>query len=310
MNILLPVDGSEHSRRAVQYAGYLGSSLGKALTEIALLRVITGRYMKSFMPFFDFRSDLLKQTDSFKKFKKRHIRANINPSLDESAKILEEAGIEMPVARFVAEGHPSSEIIRLADEKNFSTIIMARRGLSKLKGIMLGSVTNMVVHRATKQTVYVVGQQIPAEKACPVRKILIPVDGSAFSLQGVEHGALLAQSLDQFVDTITLLRVINLAFYETRRADKIDMEGEAKKILDEAKQILLKRGVRERLITARICAGDPAEEILKEAKKRKHDTILLGRKGRTALRDFLLGGVSTKVMQRCFDKTIALTSSA
>jgi nucleotide-binding universal stress UspA family protein len=309
MNILLPIDGSEHSRRAVQFAGYLGSSLGNTLRGIALLRVVTGRYMKSHMPFFDFRSEILKQSDSFKKFKRRHINTNVKPSLNESVKILKEAGIEVPVKKFITEGDPSNEIVRLADEKDFSTIIMARRGVSELTGIILGSVTNKVVHHATKQTVYIVGHKIPPERICPVRKILIPVDGSPYSLKGVEYGAFLAQSLQDFINNITLLRVINLAFYETRLMEGIDMEGEAKKILDEAKQILLKSSIQEGLITTRIRVGNPAEEILREAEKQNHDTILLGRKGRTAFRDFILGGVSSTVMQRCIDQTVAIISS-
>ena len=310
MKILLPIDGSDHSKHAVQFAGCLGTALGNDLLGIALLRVITGRFMKSFMPFFDFRSDILKQTDSFKKFKQRHIDAEINPSLDEGAEILKAAGIALPVERFIAEGYPSPEIVRIADENHFSTIIMARRGLSPLKGIMLGSVTNMVVHRATGQTVYIVGQNISSQGKCPISKILIPVDGSSFSLRGVEYGAALAHSLHNIMDKITLLKVINLSLFEQRLAAKIDGEEEAQKILHEAKEILLRHGIRDELITTKICAGDPAEEILKEATGQNHDTILLGRKGRTAFKDFVLGGVSTTVLQRCFDQSIAIISSS
>jgi nucleotide-binding universal stress UspA family protein len=43
--ILLPTDGSEHSRRAVHFAGVLGASLGKSPSSLSVLRVITGSYL-------------------------------------------------------------------------------------------------------------------------------------------------------------------------------------------------------------------------------------------------------------------------
>ncbi|NWF76787.1 MAG: universal stress protein [Nitrospirae bacterium] len=309
MNILLPIDGSDYSKRALKFAGFFVASLGKTIERIGLLRVVTGRYMKSHIPFFDFRSEILKQSDSFKKFKQRHIDLNIKPSLDEGEKILKEAGISIQVEKFISEGEPSNEIIRLAEEKDFSIIIMARRGISELTGIILGSVTNKVIHHASKQTVYIVGQKIPHEITCPVRKILIPVDGSPYSIKGVEHGAFLAKSLSKFIENITLLRVINLAFYETKLLEGVDLEEEAKKILDEAKQILLKNDIHEGIITIKIRVGNPADEILKEADEHNHDTILLGRKGRTAFKDFILGGVSSTVMQRCIHQTVVIISS-
>ncbi len=300
MNILLPIDGSEHSKRALKFAGYLGSSLGDTLKRIGILRVVTGRYMKDHIPFFDFRSDILKQSDSFKKFKRRHIDTNIKPTLDESVKILKEAGITVPIEKFITEGDPSNEIIRLADEKDFSTIMMARRGISELTSVILGM----------KQTVYIVGQKIPHEKMCPIRRILIPVDGSPYSIKGVRYGAFLAQSLQKFIDHITLLRVINLAFYETRLMEGIDIEGEAKNILAEAKKILLMDGVEERFITTKICIGNPADEILRESSENDHDTILLGRKGRSIFKDLILGGVSTTVIQRCINQSVIIISSS
>jgi nucleotide-binding universal stress UspA family protein len=53
--------------------------------------------------------------------------------------------------------------------------------------------------------------------------------------------------------------------------------------------------------------GQPAEEILKEADG--YDLIVMGRKGRTAIKDFLLGGVSAIVIHRCQNPTIAIASS-
>jgi nucleotide-binding universal stress UspA family protein len=308
LKILLPVDGSEYSRRAVQFAGYLGASLGENLTGIALLRVVTGRYMRHHLSYIDFRSEILKLSDAFTKFKERHIEQNIMPALNEGEKILRDIGIKVEIKKLIVDGDPAHEIVRIADEGNFSTIIMSRRGLSEVMGILLGSVTNKVVHSATGQTVYVVGHGILKDKKCPVSNVLIPVDGSSYSMKGVEHVASLAQELNISMDKIILLRVINMAFYEKRLAEGIDPEEEAKKILEEAKTFL-KGGIPEELITARIRVGNPSEEIISEAEEGDYNLIIMGRKGRNALKDLILGGVSSTVLQRCQNPTIAIVSS-
>lgn len=44
----------------------------------------------------------------------------------------------------------------------------------------MGSVTNKVVHAANRQTVYIAGQRILKDKARPIPKVIIPVDGSSY----------------------------------------------------------------------------------------------------------------------------------
>lgn len=307
--ILIPVDGSEHSRRAVEFAGYLGASLRKSLSGIALLRVVAGRYVSRYIPYVDFRSEILKLSDSFTKFKKEHIEKNVKPVLAEGEKILKDLGIKVDVKKLISEGDPAHEIVRMADDKKFSTIIMARRGLSEIVEFFIGSVTNKVVHAASRQTVYIVGQKILKDKSCPIPKILIPVDGSPYSMKGVEHTACLSSELKASMNKITLLRVINLALFEKRLKEGIDPEEEANKILDEAKTVFLQAGVSGSLINNRVRLGIPSEEIIKEAEDGGYNLVIMGRKGRTAVKDLILGGVSTTVLHRLQNPTIAIVSS-
>lgn len=307
--ILLPVDGSEHSKRAVQFAGYLCTSLGKGLSGLTLLRVVTGSYLARHISYVDFRAEVLRESETFKKIRDEHISINIKPSLDEADKVLKDIGIKIDIEKIILDGDPATEIIKLADKGNYSAIIMARRGLSEIKGFLLGSVTNKVVHAATKQTVYIVGHRILKDKACPIPKVLIPVDGSTYSLKGVEHAACLAKDLKSSLNKITLLRVINLSLYMQRLKEGIDPEKEAGEILEKAKEILLKADIPEALINTRIRTGIPSEEILKEAEEEDYNLIIMGRKGRTALKDLLLGGVSSTVLQRCQNPTAAIVSS-
>jgi nucleotide-binding universal stress UspA family protein len=207
----------------------------------------------------------------------------------------------------VTDGDAANEILRVANEGNFSTIVMARRGVSKTSGY-LGSVTSKVMHGASHQTVYIVGQQVYKEKACPIPKILVPVDGSSYSMKGVEHAACLAGTLGNSLRGITILRVINMALYMERLKKGIDPEGEAQQILEEAKRVFLRTGVSESLITTKAIMGNPPEEIMKEANAGDYSLIIMGRKGMTAVRELLLGGVSSVVLQRCPKPTVVLVS--
>ncbi len=284
--ILLPVDGSEHSRRAVQFAGCLGASLGKSLSGLTFLHVIPRGYLNN------------------------HIAEKIQLFFEEGEKRLRDLGVEVDIEKLVVSGDPAQEIIRIANERKFSAIIMARRGLSEMKGILMGSVTKKVIHSASMQTVYIVGHKILQDKACLIPKILIPVDGSTYSMRGVENATCLTAEFKAHVSKITLFRVINLSLYLKRIKEGIDPEEESKQILNEAKDVFLQAGIPERFITTRVKVGkNPAEEILKEAEEGKYNLIIMGRKGRSTLEDFILGGVSSKVLQHCQDPTVAIVSS-
>jgi nucleotide-binding universal stress UspA family protein len=283
--ILLPVDGSEHSRRAMQFAGCLGASLGKSLMGVTLLHVNA-------------------------EGKGKRIEDKIGPFIDEGEKILRDLGTEVEIEKLAVTGDPAQEIIRIANEGKFSAIIMARRGLSEMKGILMGSVTNKVIHSASMQTVYIVGHKILQDKACLIPKILIPVDGSTYSMRGVENATCLTAEFKAHVSKVTLFRVINLSIYLKRIKEGIDPEEESKQILDEAKEVFIKTGIPERFITTRVKVGkNPAEEILKEAEEGQYNLIIMGRKGRSALEDLILGGVSSTVLQHCQDPTVAIVSS-
>jgi nucleotide-binding universal stress UspA family protein len=67
-----------------------------------------------------------------------------------------------------------------------------------------------------------------------------------------------------------------------------------KKLLDQSVQRLIKAG-----FTAEpLCyLGNPAEEIMKAASREQADLIVMGAKGLGAIARFLLGSVSTRVVQ-------------
>jgi len=306
--ILLPVDGSDHAKNAVQFAGCLGSLMGKGMTDFTVLYVMAGGFLSRHMANIDFRTEVLMRSEAFKRIKEEHMEKDIMPLLDEAERILKATGAENKIEKLIVDGDPANEIIQVANKGDYSTIIMARSGQTGTKGSLLGDVANKVIHTASKQTVYIVGQRSMTDPSCPIPKILIPIDGSLYAMKGVHHASSLASQLKGSLRGITLLRIINLALYMERLKEGIDPEKEANKILNEGKDICLKAGVSEGLISTIIRTGKPAEEIQKEADEGDYSMIIMGRKGRTAFKDLILGGVSSAVLQRCPNQTIAIAS--
>ena len=52
------------------------------------------------------------------------------------------------VEKMLVEGHAVQEIVKVANEGNYDLIVIGARGLSHIKEILLGSVTDGVIHHA------------------------------------------------------------------------------------------------------------------------------------------------------------------
>ncbi|WP_211209626.1 universal stress protein [Thermodesulfobacterium thermophilum] len=174
--------------------------------------------------------------------------------------------------------------------------------MSEIKSYFLGSVSNKILHGLTNRNIYLVG-----EKEGPVLDILVPVDGSEYSMKAVEHAVCITKYIKD-IRKVTLLRVINLSLYLERVQAGIDPEEEAKEILDKAKKRFLEQGIKEELVETKISVGFPKDEVVKEINQVGYNLIIMGRKGRSAFKDLVLGGVSSAVINECLEPTIAIVN--
>ncbi len=158
---LLPVDGSEHSMRAVNFAGCLASGLGNRVEIITLLYVLAGHYLSKHMANVDVRVGHILKSDLLGRLKEQYLSDSVKPILTGAEELLRRLDPKTSLDYKIAEGDPAEQILKMAEEGEYSTIVIARRGLSKLKEVFLGSVTSTILHRPQHPTIYVVGQQIP-----------------------------------------------------------------------------------------------------------------------------------------------------
>jgi len=305
---LLPVDGSERSKKAVGFIGCLVAALGDRVQTITLIRVLAGGYLKRHL------ADMAKvrvkgeiiESDIFKTSREEHILKNIRPMLEEAEAELKKFGVKAPINQKIADGVPSEQILQVAEDGDYSTIVMGRRGISAVREVLLGSVTASLLHKPIHQSVYVIGTKVdtPKADACPIPRILVPLDGSPHAVSAAQEAAILARSYGNALAEVTLLHVIDLARYAKREyADKSQEE-----IINETQRILTDSGVSESKVVSVVEYGSPGEVILNTAREKQSNLVIIGRRGRSAFHELFMGSVSREVVQRCTDATVGVVS--
>jgi nucleotide-binding universal stress UspA family protein len=130
--ILVPVDGSENSLRALDHAIYLAKKTGANISAMHVIENPPTVYVESQK----LLNDLL-----------ANFRAESANILDKCKQIAEKSDVKIETV--IGEGDDAaSNIVGYAQKGGFDTIIIGRRGLGRFKEMMLGSTSNKVLHHA------------------------------------------------------------------------------------------------------------------------------------------------------------------
>ena len=303
--ILLPIDDSDASERAVKFAACLLAPLAKRVVkEVVLLHVLGVSFVEKMAANIDLRVQALKETPLFKRLAQEYIQREIEPFLDKAESFLQEAGVDCLFRKEIIEGDPCKEIVQYALKNNIHTIIMGRRRRSAIAETVLGSCSYAVCHRPGAHTDYIVGQEEVNLKACPIPFILVPVDGSRPSFNAVREAGGLALAFPDSIVQLTLVHVIESAY-----ADQMENVEEGNNILGETKEKLVEMGLSPEKIETELRFGDPAEEIVQAAEEKGHNIIIMGRTGKGGLKELILGSVSSRVLHLAVRPTVALVSA-
>jgi nucleotide-binding universal stress UspA family protein len=136
--ILVPVDGSDNSFRALDQAIFLAKTTGAGLTAMHVIENPPTVYVESQK----LLNDLL-----------ANYRAESAKVLDKCKQTADSNGV--PLETVIAEGDAASNITAYAQKEGFDLITIGSRGLGRFKEMVLGSVSNKVLHH-TKSSVLIV----------------------------------------------------------------------------------------------------------------------------------------------------------
>lgn len=142
--ILVPLDGSEHSSKALEIAVQIAKKFGGKITLIHIYHVSV-RPMVMPEPITLTPGIPIISPSEYSKVVEAAKEAG-SRILVEGEKRAKSEGVE--VETLLREGHIVHEIVKVAEEGKFNLIVMGARGISRIKEIILGSVSDGVIRNA------------------------------------------------------------------------------------------------------------------------------------------------------------------
>lgn len=269
--ILVPLDGSRRSERALPYAAGLAKVFG---SELALIHDET----------IGLRSD------------------DVPASGDTLGRITDLVGalqnLGLRVWKGVVRGPATEAILRAADDAHADLIVMSTHGRGGLGRWLYGSVADEVLRHTTLPIVLI-------SAACERRwsiegpfRLLVPLDGSPLAEAAL---CLAGEVADALHAELVLLRVVEpadgFAALETSY-----LPAHSQRELDEAQPYLesisTSPDMAGRTTTRIVAAGDPAAKIAAVARDEDVDLIVMATHGSGGLTRLTMGSVATSVLHR------------
>lgn len=129
-HLLIPVDGSDGAARAARFGAELARELRAKISLLYVYDAPTASAM-----------GLARSSPEELERAKLEVSRG---SFESAVRVLGDTIAE----HHVAIGHPAQEIVTFANENGVDMIVMGSRGLSPVEGVLLGSVSDRVLHRA------------------------------------------------------------------------------------------------------------------------------------------------------------------
>ena len=180
-------------------------------------------------------------------------------------------------ATWIQRGEPADIILQVAQREGADLIVVGNKGMGKATRFRLGSVPDRTAHYADCDLLIVdTTGALAAGQAGPkaYRRIVIGTDGSPTASEAARKGLELAMRLGSSV---------TLVYVGDPLLGAITLEQTA---------ALAPEGVEA---DQRVVQGDPAEELCRIAVDTEGDLVVVGNKGMSGARRFLLGSVPNRV---------------
>jgi nucleotide-binding universal stress UspA family protein len=197
-------------------------------------------------------------------------------------------------------GNPKKEIVRIGGERGVDLIIMASRGRNEPTRRVLGSIADQVAAEAAVAVMIVpAGDGTPDADGKPVRRLVVPQDGTEQAMQAAAVAEVLAKRWDV---PIQLVAAVDPAYGQppevlaggddVRRDVLAELGAEAQGMLERVGA----RMMRTRADVAwQLLEGPAADAIL--GCVRNGDLIVLTSRGRSGVSRWPLGSVAEKVVR-------------
>lgn len=128
-----------------------------------------------------------------------------------------------------------------------------------------------------------------------IRRILVPLDGSKNSIRGLDNAIYLARQCQATITGIYILPRVPVRTYRAIQYPEKELLKDADRNMEYAKKHCAQNGV---VFEKKISFGDPGYTIVKYAKDKKFDIIVIGARGRGSIKEIFFGSVSNYVLHK------------
>ncbi len=279
--ILLAVDGSENSLEVVRYAAKI-----PAFREMAtVLYNVSSKIPEAYWDLEKNSSAAWRMREA-RTWEKEHDTL-IQGCMRKAEKILQVAGFPKEFVEVKIHNRKQGFARDIAKEakRGYEGVLVGRKGMSNLKDLMLGSIATKLIEKISFVPILVVGEKPQTGS------VLLALDGSDNATRAVDYVGKVLGGSDYAARLIHVIRSDNPEYVNER---KVEMS----QVFDKARSSLIISGFNPDRITTKIItgAGSRAAAVAQEAEKGGFGSIVVGRRGLSWVKDFLMGRVSNKLI--------------
>jgi len=274
--ILCPIDFSEYSARALEFAVRMAAWYGSTLHVLHVMPLLPP-------------STVSAQGEASRQL----ARKNLAHSVDRCWRA------DVPIEQELCESSDAAgRILERAETLDADLIVTGSHGRTGFARVLLGSVVESLLHRSRRPVLVVPSHLAASKRARPVgfSRVLCAVDFSADSLSGLAYAFSIAEEADA---QLTLINVIEKPPELEHSPLEPDFDIERYHADAEARQLTKLRALVPDTATsyctvrAAVLEGSASREVLRLAMVQGADLIVMGVHGRHAL-DLAIFGSNSK----------------
>jgi nucleotide-binding universal stress UspA family protein len=269
--ILVPVDGSHSCLHAKMLASLIAKKFNSKVT---IVHVVSHEFMHPELKAqYQLPPSILHRVDeAYLQAGKKIIR--------NAEEMFREANIEVD-ARLVTYEDPAEFLLQLVKDEKYDLVVIGNRADTQSEHYSLGSVTEKVARHADCPVLIV--KQKPK-----VEKILTAIDGSKHADKALEYAVQLAKN---YSANLALVHVEEDKLVRIGGPQVVDCVGTVGECILKDASTKVQGLPFDKMLEY----GSPAEVIIRVAKKADVDIIVVGSRGLSSVRRYLLGSVSDDI---------------
>lgn len=277
--ILCPIDFSEYSEHALDFAVRLAAWYGASLRVVHVMPLLPPSAVS-----------VLGETS------RQVARKNLAHAVDRCWR--SDVTIEHEL---IESSDAAGAILDCAGEMNADMIVAGSHGRTGLSRVLLGSVVEALLHRSPRPVLVVPRHFAASRRGRPVGfdRVVCAIDFSTASLAGLEYALSIAEEADA---RLTLLNVIeqppefgHSPLEPDFDADRYHAEAEARQ-LTKLQALVPEHAAQFCTVRMEVLEGSPSRQLLRMAASQHADLIVVGVHGRNAIDLAVFGSTSKDVV--------------